>query len=99
MLNSFIIQYSSKTERNRCRICSLIAILLGRLRLSAAEAIEAYEELAGKVFSEKKAPGKDGTFKASKLEEAVKSVLEARLGKVHADDRMYEEGITNDCRT
>ena len=77
---------------------SLIAILLGRLRLSAADAIKAYEELAGQVFSQRKAKGKDGTFKASKLEKAVKSVVEKALGRVGA--KMYEAGEVGDknCR-
>ena len=38
-------------------IISLIAILLGRLRLSAADAIRVYEELVGKVFLGKKIKG------------------------------------------
>lgn len=71
-------------------ISSLIAILLGRLRLSVAGAIDAYEILAKKVFSEKKAKGKDGTFKASKLEEAIKAVVEKELGPGRANARMCE---------
>ncbi|MCJ1418783.1 hypothetical protein MMC32_005134 [Xylographa parallela] len=67
----------------------IIAILFGRLRLSAAQAIKAYETLVGKVFSEKKAKGKDGTFKASKLEEAIKNVVQDSLKNM--DARMYEE--------
>ena len=83
---------------NRSFALSLIAILLGRLRLSAAEAIKAYEDLAGKVFSQKKPKGKDGLFKASKFEETVKSVVESHLGQGHADARMYEGGSTTRCR-
>ena len=60
--------------------------------MSAADAIKAYETLAKEVFSEKKAKGKDGTFKASKLEEAIKTVVEKTLGRGRADARMYERG-------
>ena len=60
------------------------------MRLSAADAIKAYEDLARVVFSEKKWKGKDGTFKATKLEEAIKRVVEAKLGHGHRDARMYE---------
>ncbi|MCJ1378166.1 hypothetical protein MMC17_001262 [Xylographa soralifera] len=67
----------------------IIAILLGRLRLSAAQAIKAYETLARKVFSEKKAKRKDGTFKASKLEEAIKNVVQESLKNM--DAMLYEE--------
>lgn len=54
----------------------LIALLLGRLRLSVAEAIDRYRLLAKQVFSERKAHGKDGTFKASALEKAIKDTVE-----------------------
>jgi hypothetical protein len=68
--------------------------------LSAADAIKAYEELAGKVFSEKKAKGKDGTFKATRLEEAVKSVVASKLGHDRANARMCEvEESLNKCRS
>lgn len=67
----------------------LIAILLGRLRLSVPEAIDTYRVLAKQVFSDKKAPGKDGAFKASNLEKAIKETIELKLGKGHADDKMF----------
>ncbi|KFX92080.1 hypothetical protein O988_07432 [Pseudogymnoascus sp. VKM F-3808] len=67
----------------------LIAILLGRLRLSVPEAIDTYRLLAKQVFSERKGRGKDGTFKASNLEKAMKETIESKLGKGHADDKMF----------
>ncbi|OBT54871.1 hypothetical protein VE04_04686 [Pseudogymnoascus sp. 24MN13] len=76
----------------------LIAILLGRLRLSVPEAIDTYRALAQQVFSEKKAPGKDGTFKASNLEKAIKETIKSKLGKDHADDKMFMTG-TMSCKT
>jgi hypothetical protein len=72
----------------------LIALLLGRLRLSVPEAIDKYRILAKQVFSEKKAPGKDGTFKASNLEKAIKGVVERKLGS--AEEKMFE---TEGCKT
>jgi hypothetical protein len=51
------------------------------------------------VFSEKKAKGKDGTFKASKLEQAIKDVVELKLGPGHADENMFEsEGSEEACK-
>ena len=67
----------------------LIALLLGRLRLSVPEAIDKYRLLAKQVFSDKKSGGKDGCFKASSLERAIKDAIEEKLGKGHADDRMF----------
>ncbi|OBT69989.1 hypothetical protein VE03_00561 [Pseudogymnoascus sp. 23342-1-I1] len=74
----------------------LIAILLGRLRLSVPEAIDKYRILAAQVFSEKKTWGKDGTFKASNLEKAIKEVVQEKLGPGHADERMF---TTEGCKT
>jgi hypothetical protein len=67
----------------------LIALLLGRLRLSVPEAIDKYGVLAEQVFSQKKPRGRDGTFKASKLEKAIKETIEWKLGKGHAGDMMF----------
>jgi len=67
------------------------------LGLSAAEAIQAFENLAGGVFSQKKWNWKDDMFKATKLEKAVKSVVESSLGQGRADALMYEEWLSNGC--
>lgn len=61
------------------------------------EAIEKYRVLAKQVFSEKKGLGKDGIFKASNLEKAIKAVLEEKLGDGHAEERMWE-GVGG-CKT
>lgn len=68
----------------------LIALLLGRLRLTTSEAISAYSVLAKEIFSKKNLPWKDGTFKASNLEKAIKDVLEEKLGKGHSNEMMYD---------
>jgi patatin-like phospholipase/acyl hydrolase len=59
----------------------LIALLLGRLRLSAEDATNAYLKLAGYVFSDKKLFFQDGSFKSSKLEEAIQQQVELALGE------------------
>jgi hypothetical protein len=67
----------------------LIALLLGRLRLSVADAIEQYRLLASRVFSDTKLFYKDGKFKASNLEKAIKDVVEWKLGKGRREERMF----------
>lgn len=74
----------------------LIAILLGRLRLSAADAIQAYEELAEKIFSEKHFGPREGKFKASTLEQTIKELVESSLGRSGA--KMYDPDDNTDCK-
>ena len=76
----------------------LIALLLGRLRLSVPEAINKYGLLAKQVFSEKKAQGKDGTFKASNLERAIKETIEWKLGRGKGEEKMFVND-TSACKT
>ncbi|KAG5633852.1 hypothetical protein H0H81_004807 [Sphagnurus paluster] len=49
--------------------------MLGRLGMSVDEAVKAYIDFAGAVFSKKKWFFKDGTFKASVLERAIKEIV------------------------
>lgn len=78
---------------------SLIAILLGRLGLSAGEAIEVYRRLAERIFSERKPKWKDGAFKATVLEDEIKSVVGEILGPERADAKMLEdEGQEQRCK-
>jgi len=58
---------------------SLIVIMLFRLRMSVDEAIDAYARLAKHVFSAQKWFFKDGKFKASRLEEAIATVIQDAL--------------------
>lgn len=78
-------------------ISRLIALLFGRLRLSVPEAIDKYRILAEQVFSKKNSPGRDGTFKASNLVKAVKTVVEEKLGLGHADEKMFS--TNGGCKT
>ena len=63
--------------------------MLGRLRLTVGEAIEQYRRLAKPVFSGKQIPIKGSLFQASKLEDANKGVVEAKLGSGHAEGKMF----------
>ncbi|KAG9084393.1 hypothetical protein FRC06_004099 [Ceratobasidium sp. 370] len=49
--------------------------MLGRLRMSVQQAITAYVQLAGDIFSETKLLWKEGTYKANNLEKAIKIIV------------------------
>jgi hypothetical protein len=66
----------------------LIALMLGRLRLSVSDTIEYYDSLAEKVFSNGKKVVGDGHFKGSILENVVKEIVKAKTAD--ADSRMME---------
>ncbi|KAJ6614228.1 FabD/lysophospholipase-like protein [Mycena sp. CBHHK59/15] len=53
----------------------LIALMLGRLRMTVEDAISAYGRLSGDIFSEVKPVGSNGKFKATKLENGFKQVV------------------------
>lgn len=81
------------------QVRSLIAILLGRLGLSAGEAIQLYKRLAERVFSEKKWKFQDGTFKATILEKEIKKVVTEKLGPSQDGAKMLEdEDEGNGCK-
>ncbi len=74
--------------------------MLGRLKLSVPEAMDKYRTLAGEVFSTRKPPGKDGQFKASVLEKAIKDVVKAQLGEECAEAKMFVSvDDTQACKT
>jgi len=77
----------SKFSTYKCLI-SLIALMLGRLRMTTDEALRTYNSLAHAIFSKdnKKWKGKDGLFKATTLEKKVQEiVLEKKLGELILD--------------
>ena len=63
--------------------------------MSVPEAIDKYRTLAKDVFSQRKTFGKDGWFKASKLEGAIKDVLKAQLGSGKEEEGMLEKDLEN----
>jgi hypothetical protein len=76
----------------------LIALLLGRLRMTTKEALGQYSALAGKIFAKanKKWVVQDGTFKASTLEQEMRRLIAARSGgnseAMMVDERAMGEG-------
>ncbi|CUA74931.1 Calcium-independent phospholipase A2-gamma [Rhizoctonia solani] len=72
----------------------LIAIMLGRLRMSISEAIEAYVELSDQIFSEHKHRWQDGRFKASLLEKAIKKIVSDHSSS-DGEARMFDPLLQN----
>ncbi|KAJ7886956.1 acyl transferase/acyl hydrolase/lysophospholipase [Mycena leptocephala] len=76
----------------------LIALMLGRLRMSVKDAVKAYGELSKEVFSDVKSHGSDGRFKASKLEKAIKGIVGAHSASQDPEEGM-EDTRENPCKT
>ena len=81
----------------RFNSCRIIALMLGRLRMDVDTAITYYNKLAVQVFSASKRWPGDGRFKATKLEEVIKSAV----GDVTGDpeEPLLEIGDGPVCRT
>ena len=86
----------------------LIAIMLGRLRMTVKEAIDAYLALSRNVFAPKHrlnfaanilnlAQAK-GSCDTAALEKAIKGEIVKKLGAGHAEDLLLEEGAPAGCR-
>ena len=73
----------------------LVALLLGRLRLSVPKAKEIFARMSEEIFSEQKPKWKDGRFKATKLENSIKNVL--RELKIDQEAKLLVEE-ENKCR-
>ena len=63
---------------------SIIALMLGRLGMSAEKAANRYGTLVRTVFSDVKHTGGDGRFKATKLERAIKEIVKEQTGQENA---------------
>ena len=64
---------------------SLIALILGQLRMNTTKALECYNRIASKIFSpsNKKLLFQDGLFKATTLRDEIERIVVARnLGEV-----------------
>ena len=70
--------------------------MLGRLRMDVDTAIQHYDDLAKHVFSDMKLWG-DGKFKAKKLEEVIKSVVETVTRD--SESSLLESDQAGICRT
>ena len=75
---------------------SIIAIMLGRLRMSLDECIAEYADLSKKVFSERKHGASKEMFKASNLEAAVKGVIKKKLGD-DLQDAPLQDPLEEEC--
>ena len=71
--------------------------MLGRLRMDLDAAIGFYKSLAQQVFSDQMRWPADGKFKATKLEEAIKSVVYDITN--NPDEPLLETGSASTCRT
>jgi hypothetical protein len=67
--------------------------------MSVEEAIDCYDNLAGKVFSQVKLLGGDGKYKATLLEEVIKEIVKERTGDSEAqvEDDGALGGICKTC--
>ena len=75
----------------------IIALMLGRLRMDVDTAITYYNNLAVQVFSASKRWPGDGRFKATKLEEVIKSAVGGVTGD--PEEPLLEIGDGPVCRT
>ncbi|KAJ7812545.1 FabD/lysophospholipase-like protein [Mycena olivaceomarginata] len=75
----------------------LIALMLGRLRMSVEDSKKAYGQLTQEVFSDVKFQGSAGKFKASKLEKAIKQIAETYLESRNPEERL-EDIRDNACK-
>ncbi|KAJ7357900.1 hypothetical protein DFH08DRAFT_437176 [Mycena albidolilacea] len=75
----------------------LIALMLGRLRMSVEDSKEAYGQLAKEIFSDVKFQGSAGKFKASKLEKAIKQIAETYSESRNPEERL-EDIRDNACK-
>jgi hypothetical protein len=73
--------------------------MLGRLRMSTDEARDEYIKLGKNVFSKTKIFTKDGTFKASELEKAIKGVVEKYGVRGNSEELMLDQRTDKICKT
>lgn len=71
--------------------------MLGRLRMSVDNAIEHYDVLAKKVFSDGKKYIGYGKFKATALENFIKGIVKDETG--NPDSKMIDPSSDGQCRT
>ena len=71
--------------------------MLGRLRMDVDSAINAYNNLAQQVFSDRKRWPGDGRYKATNLDQMIKSVVQEITG--NPEEPLLEVGNASVCRT
>ncbi|KAJ7464162.1 FabD/lysophospholipase-like protein [Mycena latifolia] len=78
----------------------LIALMLGRLRMSVGDAIRAYDSLVKDAFRETRRFGQDGKFPASQLEAAIQTIVKENSASQDPNESM-KDPLHRDviCRT
>ena len=74
----------SSCMQNATDIHSIIALMLGRLRMSASECIDAYLEMSQRVFGQSQGLTHREKFSAEALEQAVKEIIIRKTGDENA---------------
>ncbi|KIJ30084.1 hypothetical protein M422DRAFT_187616, partial [Sphaerobolus stellatus SS14] len=74
---------------------SIIALMLGRLRMSINDAIDCYDGLTKTVFKATQV-GRDGKFKHKVLEKVIKDVVKKQLG---TEEERLLDSRNNACKT
>lgn len=86
--------------RNEANIYSLIAIMLGRLRMSVDDCIHAYLSLSQRVFRRRNSPATmtgriQGRFDSNELEGAIKQII---VAAGFPQDALLQESEDNKCK-
>jgi hypothetical protein len=74
-----------------------MALMLGRRRMGVDTATGAHNTLAQRVFPDRKRWPGDGRFRATKLEEVIKSLVQDVTGD--PEEPLLEVDNTSFCRT
>ncbi|KAJ7812582.1 FabD lysophospholipase-like protein, partial [Mycena olivaceomarginata] len=75
----------------------LIALMLGRLRMSVKDSMEAYGQLTKEVFSDVRLQGSDKKLKTLKLEKAIKQIVKTYSASHNPEDKL-EDIQDNACK-
>ncbi|KAG9088863.1 hypothetical protein FRC06_001810 [Ceratobasidium sp. 370] len=78
-------------------IPAIIAVMVGRLGMTTGQAMLSLARLANEVFSDKKTIG-EGTFKASKMERALKDIIREATGNEN-EPMLDERASSGGCKT
>jgi hypothetical protein len=87
-------------ERRHAKIVSLIAIMLGRLRMDVDSCIDAYIDLSDAVFQKVKhrvtLGGKvQGRFDSAELERAIKTIVQSQI---HDENALLKDEAGTNCK-
>ncbi|KAF8967329.1 hypothetical protein BDZ97DRAFT_2073670 [Flammula alnicola] len=76
----------------------LISIMLGRLQMTTEQAMEKYNLIAEKIFSNKnrKLKAQDGTFKSTTLKEEIQKVVAGTFEGYTGEELMFDHSVANE---